>query len=86
MKSHDINRWVFEIPLSDIEKDTDDDKTLSNVCLCCGKKLGKTHYEVHLLTNGNLVSTDQDFAADEDQGFFPIGGDCRRKLPNNFVF
>ena len=39
---------------------------------------------VHLLTNGNLVSSDEDF--DNSQGMFPVGNECKNKLPNNFIF
>lgn len=79
-----INRWCFEIPLEDV-KTTDNDTTISNdCCLLCGKKLRKVTLQVHLLTNGNLVSSDQDI--DNSQGFFPIGLECKNRLPNNFYF
>jgi hypothetical protein len=80
-----INRWIFEIPLSDV-KTTEDDTTLDECCFLCGRKLKGQQYVVHLLTNGNLVSTDQPFNDREDQGFFPIGSECRKRLPNNFYF
>ena len=83
---HDINRWVFQIPLSDIQVENDKSCEPDNPCICCGKQIKTTKYYVHLLTNGNLVSTDQEFAPDEDQGFFPIGVSCKSKLPNNFYF
>ena len=82
---HNINRWVFEIPLEDIAEDEFMD-THENSCICCNKQIKKPKYWVHLLTNGNLVSTDQPFQEDEDQGFFPIGTSCKNKLPNNFYF
>lgn len=84
MANQDINRWVFEIPLSDVQ-----DAEVNNVadeCICCGKKIKQAKYAVHLLTNGNLVSSDQAFAENEDQGFFNIGSDCIKRLPNNFYF
>lgn len=87
MKKHDINQWIFEIPLEDIEIENKEDKG-DNPCICCGKQVKQTGtlYYVHLLTSGNLVSTDQPFSADEDQGMFPIGSSCKNKLPNNFYF
>lgn len=83
-KAHDINRWIFMIPLSDVQ-----DLNVSSVtdeCICCGKKIKSPKYSVHLLTNGDLVSTDQPFSDKEDQGFFNIGSDCIKRLPNNFYF
>ena len=79
-----INKWVFEIPLSDIQTDSYDEVGNENPCICCGKKVKNTKYMVHLLTNGNLVSSQEDFA--NSQGFFPIGSSCKNKLPNNFYF
>jgi len=84
MKKHDINRWIFEIPLEDIQKPYEDSGH-TNTCICCGKKIRQNKYCVHLV-NGNLVSTDQPFASDEDMGFYPIGNSCKNQLPNNFYF
>jgi len=85
MNKHNINRWIFQIPLSDVQ-----DEGVNNVnngeCICCGKRIKNTMYNVHLLTNGNLVSSDQSFSDNEDQGFFNIGSDCIKRLPNNFYF
>jgi hypothetical protein len=84
MNKPDINRWIFFIPVKDVQT-TDDGTTLERCCFLCGKPIkGPIHYYVHLLTDGNLVSSDVDFA--NSQGFFPIGNDCRKKLPNNFYF
>lgn len=82
---NNINRWIFEIPLSDVRDDGVDNTDVGE-CICCGKHLKNAKYSVHLLTNGNLVSTDQKFSEDEDQGFFSIGNECKNRLPNNFTF
>ena len=80
---NNLNRWIFEIPLDDIsEPDATQDGV--NPCICCGKEIKQTKYVVHLLTNGNLISSDQDF--DNSQGLHPIGNTCKNKLPNNFYF
>ena len=81
---NDINRWIFQIPVSDVQS-YKDDVTIKHCCFLCGKRInGVEKYAVHLLTNGNLISSDQDF--DNSQGFFPIGAECKNKLPNNFIF
>ena len=83
---HDIHRWIFEIPLEDVQNIEDTNTQAECECLLCGKSMkeDKVKQLVHLLTNGNLVSSDQDF--DNSQGFFPVGNECKNKLPNNFIF
>ena len=83
---HDINRWIFEIPVNDIIAINYPVNLSSNSCFCCGKKILNPINYVHLLTNGNIVSTDQEFDSGSDQGFFPIGNECKSKVPNNFIF
>lgn len=80
----DINQWLFEIPLNDIQEDSYDETGNENPCICCGKEVRNPKYMVHLLKTGNLISSQEDFA--ESQGFFPIGNSCKNKLPNNFYF
>ena len=80
-----IYRWVFEIPLEDVQTGNYA-PTSQNPCLLCGKEIKSNHFLVHLLTNGNLVSTDAAFDEKEDQGFFAIGSNCKNRLPNNFYF
>lgn len=81
---HDINRWIFEIPLEDIQSDYKEGKG-DNPCICCGKNVKKQQYSVHIV-EGMLVSTEEPFSAESDMGFYPIGNSCRHKLPNNFYF
>jgi hypothetical protein len=78
-----INRWVFRIPLDDVKTSTED-TTLTDGCFLCGKKVDNPRYSIHLLDSGDLVSSDQPF--ENSQGFFTIGNECRKKLPNNFYF
>ena len=83
--THNINRWIFEIPLEDVQdKSHDFSHQHSEECLLCGKGMKDVKQLVHLLTNGNLVSSDEDF--DNSQGMFPVGNECKNKLPNNFIF
>lgn len=81
---YDLNRWIFEIPLEDIQ-DPDKEDMGKEPCICCGKDTKKPKYWVHVVA-GNLVSTADAFGDDEDMGFYPIGPKCKNKLPNNFYF
>lgn len=54
-------------------------------CIICQKPLNvsdKTKY-VHLLTSNELINCD-DHA--DSQGLFPIGNDCCKRLPKDFIF
>lgn len=84
MAKYDLNRWIFEINLDDIRPDNFNDDLTNNPCIACGKEVKNNAYMVHLLTNGNLVSSLEDF--DNSQGLFVIGSDCKNKLPNNFYW
>lgn len=79
---------IVEIPLYEIqtEKAQNMDITISHCCCICGKpiKEGALVKSVQLLTNGNIVSTDQDY--ENSQGFFPVGNECAKKLVINFTF
>lgn len=83
-----LNRWIFQIPLEDVQNilPFTKDKPNSEKCLLCGKTLKSNSkvFWVHLLTNGNLVSSDEEF--DNSQGLFLIGSECKNKLPNNFYW
>jgi hypothetical protein len=79
-----LSKWVFEIPLSDIMEDSYDEGKGENPCICCGKDIKSPRHYVHLLTNGNIVSSEEEF--DNSQGLFPIGNSCKSKIPNNFYF
>ena len=79
---------IIEYPLDQLqtEKAKNMDISTSSCCCICGKpiKEGQTSKMVQLLENGNIVSSDQDFA--NSQGFFPVGADCAKKLVVKFAF
>jgi hypothetical protein len=83
--TNNIHRWIFQIPTADVQT-TEEDTTVTGGCFLCGKPLKEEKYFVHLLTNGNLVSTPDEFDENEDMGCFPIGSECRKRLPNNFYW
>lgn len=79
---------IVEVPLFELqtEKAKNMDITISNCCVICGKKIkdGSNSKMVQLLTNGNIISSDQ--YVDNSQGFFPVGSECTKKLIINFTF
>ena len=82
--------WIVEIPLSEVRTDnySANEKKCGHFepCLICGKpiKNPETAKQVQLLTNGNIVSSNEEF--DNSQGFFSVGPDCAKKLVINFAF
>lgn len=80
---------IIEFPLDELQTQGAKKQPFhitSSCCIICGKaiKEGQKTKSVQLLTNGNIVSSDQDFA--NSQGFFPVGSDCAKKLVINFAF
>jgi hypothetical protein len=67
----------------------------SDSCLICGKRT-KEQFFVHYGTNGEIWNTLQTEETEvsfmikgtetESQGLFPIGPDCAKHLPSEFVF
>lgn len=81
---------VIEIPLEEVQSPLYD-KNLpgchggKNPCIICGKEVKPgTGKMVQLLTNGNIVSSDQDF--ENSMGFHPVGSNCAKKLVIHFAF
>ena len=72
---------IIEIPLEEVQtpKAKAMDVTMCGCCIVCGKRVKskKTKY-VQLLTNGNIISTDQ--GIEGSQGFFPVGPECEKRL------
>lgn len=52
-----------------------------DTCFICGKRTISVK-SVHYLTNGNLTDMKE---ANNSQGYFTIGNDCAKKIPN-FIF
>jgi hypothetical protein len=78
---------IVQVPLWDLqtEKARKIDITITHCCVICAKPIkGDKYKSVQLLTNGNIVSTDEDI--EDSQGFFPVGPECSKKLILNFAF
>jgi len=88
MKHETIQRFI-EIPLEGLQvgEATKKDVSLSRCCCICGKpiKEGAKYKQVHLLTNGNIVSYSGHDVANS-QGFFPVGMECAKRLVIQFAF
>jgi hypothetical protein len=84
MKSIDI---VVQIPLESVQTDwAKENGVRPDHCLICGKKIKNpdSAKTVHLLTNGNLISSSEDF--EDSQGGFPVGADCAKRLVVRFAW
>lgn len=78
---------IIEIPIGELQNDDARNNWGNyneNQCCLCGKKVGKNPKMVHFLTNGNIVSSSEDFT--NSQGFFPVGSECAKKLIIQFAF
>ena len=56
----------------------------ADLCLLCGKPLTQAALDrgrlVHLTVHGELLLAGDEIDPADDQGFFPVGSDCARKL------
>lgn len=57
-------------------------------CVCCNKpmKPEQVKYMVHMTTDWLMIDTDDEKLVDGSQGFFPVGSECKKNLPKQFVF
>jgi hypothetical protein len=53
-------------------------------CLLCGKATNGRRWWVHLHTSGSLIPADADVDPASDQGWFPVGTECARKVPRAY--
>lgn len=58
-----------------------------NPCIICGRYVKKpSKYSARLCDGGsNFAPVDIEIDWRNDMGFYPIGPECRKKLPKNFV-
>ena len=58
-----------------------------DACFLCGRPIheDKRSYWVHYTTDGDFTDLAPDEIGDLSQGYFPVGADCRHKLPKGFV-
>lgn len=53
-------------------------------CILCGRKTDSELF-VHLSTSYRLISVGQEVDEASDQGWFPVGPECAKKLPAEYV-
>ena len=61
-----------------------------NPCIRCGKEVKNEKYSVHLI-DGDLImlsKEDEDkYVSDNgDMGWHPIGSECKKHIPNEFIW
>ena len=56
-------------------------------CYLCGRRLGKHPKMIHHDVYGNLIKDGVDELEDpsKDQGCFPVGSECAKKIPNEYL-
>jgi hypothetical protein len=81
-----VNTMKLELIQSkNYEKNIDIYGDNSNSCIICGKQIKEVSKYVHLLTTGEIVSSDENFQ--DSQGYFPIGNNCASKIHmRGFIF
>lgn len=56
-------------------------------CVVCGKSIRSPRYQVHLVDGGSSLCHVEDSYDDApaDLGWYPVGAECRRKLPAGYI-
>ena len=60
----------------------------SDTCVCCGKRTAEKLY-IHMSVDFAAVDTTNEDLTEIDtvsQGMFPIGAECAKKFPKQFIF
>lgn len=59
--------------------------TSENSCVCCGKPIKVVKQFIHVTTD--WAATDSpDTSIEDSQGLFPIGNECKKHFPKEFIF
>lgn len=53
-------------------------------CFCCGRKLGKNVYLMHVNNDWQIVA--RNYEGNDSQGCFPIGSTCKNKFASDAIF
>lgn len=57
----------------------------SNTCVCCGLRTAEKNF-IHATTDWLAIDEKDSANVENSQGFFPIGPECAKKLPKEFIF
>lgn len=57
----------------------------SNSCVCCGKLTAEKLF-IHATTDWVAVDEPDQNKVENSQGAFPIGPECAKKFPKQFIF
>lgn len=77
------HKTIPAVYAKDREKNEERHGIFGNTCFCCGRPTAEKQF-VHLLTSGDVINTTEE--VENSQGFFPIGPECAKKYPKEFVF
>lgn len=54
-------------------------------CVCCGLRTAEKLF-IHANTDWLAVDVKEECEIDNSQGFFPIGPECAKRFPKEFIF
>ncbi len=57
-----------------------------NTCICCGKPIKEVKQYIHITTEFMAVDEFNTTNVEDSQGLFPIGNDCKKHFPKEFIF
>ena len=57
----------------------------ANSCVCCGKRTAEKLW-IHATTDWVAVDEPDESKVPDSQGAFPVGPECAKKFPKEFIF
>lgn len=80
MKTHPI----YESP----KKEQNEERygIAENSCVCCGKRIKNVFLGIHATTDWVAVDEGDDTKVSNSQGWFPVGTECAKHFPKEFLF
>jgi hypothetical protein len=74
---------IYESPM----KESNEHKygSHSNSCVCCGKRTAEKFW-IHATTDWVAVDEPDESKVPDSQGAFPVGPECAKKFPKEFIF
>lgn len=83
---------LYESPMKERNEEKYGMRGDGNQCICCYKPMKDGEVKmVHMNTNWEAVSNEvpeekcKEMTGAESQGCFPIGNDCAKKMPKEFI-
>ena len=75
---------IYESPVK--ERNEEKYGTSDTSCVCCAKPMVNPTNFIHATTSWVAVNEKDEANVVDSQGFFPVGNECKKHFPTEFIF